>query len=153
MLLLELLGLLVVACLFRQPLVLLILLPLQLLAFHLLFRHQFVLLLHVFLIELRIASVWCGRTFNRREVFRVKRRASCSAKIGSLHPGAIGRDSVGRSSLARFQDAVIFEYSRTRSRGDSRLAKIHRSAQVRIAARDLLLLQLSRDRWNMTTAF
>jgi len=150
MLLLDLLDLLVVGCLFRQPLVLLILLPLQLLAFHLLFRHQFVLLLHVFLIQFRVASVWCGRTFNRREVFRVNRRASCSAKIGSIHPnGAIGRDTVGRSSLTRFQDAVILECSRTRSRGDSRLAKIHRSAQLWIAARCLRVLQLSCDWWNM----
>src|SRR5271169_3837890 len=154
MLLLDLLHLLVVGCLFRQPLVLLVLLPLQLLAFHLLFSYHFVLLLHVFLIQLRVAGVWCGRTFNRREVFRVQRRASCSAEIGSIRRnGAIGRDTVGRTSLARFQDAVIFECSRTRSRGDSRLAKIHRSAQLWIAARGLHVLQLSLDRWNMAAAF
>src|SRR5277367_1540201 len=154
MLVLELLDPLVVGRLFRQPLVLFVLLPLQLLAFHLLFRHQVVLLLHVFLIQFRVAGVWCGWTFNRREVFCVKRRASCRAEIGSIHPnGAIGRGTVGRSSLARFQDAVIFECSRTRSRGDSGLAKIHRSAQLWIAARDLRVLQLSRDRWNMAAAF
>jgi hypothetical protein len=147
MLLLELLDLLVIGRLFRQPLVLLILLPLQLLAFHLLFRHQIVLLLHVFLVQLRIASVWCGRTFNRREVFGVKRRASCGGEVGSIRPnGAIGRDIVGRSGFARFEHAVVFECSRTSSRGDSRLAEIHRSAQLWIAARDLRVLQLSRNR-------
>src|SRR5580692_1156664 len=154
MLLLDLLDLLVVGCLFRQTLVLLVLLPLQLLAFHFLFRHQFVLLLHVFLIQLRVAGVWCSRTFDRREVLRVKRSASCSPEIGSIRRnGAIGRDTVGRSGLTRSEDAVIFERSRTSGCGDSRLAKIRRSAQLWIAASGLRVLQLSRDRWNMAPAF
>ena len=120
-----------------------ILLLLQLDVLLILLLDQLLLLFLVLLVEFGVTAVG-SRRLVRLQVAGVY-RWGCPAAISR----SVGRGMVRSSRFSGGNDAFSFELCRPAGCRDRRRAMIHRSAQLRVGARSLQMLNLRRHRGNM----
>lgn len=119
-----------------------LLLPLlKLLPVLLLLSRQLILLLLIFLVELRVAGVWTRHVLERRQFLRVRGVAGAGLVRARLIPGPciflrsrIARPSlcVYRACFRRVHNSVALELPCPWSSGDGRHAVVYRCAELAI---------------------
>ena len=134
-----------IGILFRQPLVLLLLLLLEFLPLLVLLGEHLVLLLLVFPVAVGVSGVGSG-ALHRRKVFRVD---GCSGTILTARPvaPAIGRRVVRRSRFFGGYGSV--KICRPGSSGNGRPAMVGGCMEFRVRASSLKMLLLNGYRWKM----
>ena len=143
-LLLQLLFLRIASPLFLQFLMVLVLLLLEFLAFLVLLGLQLLLLFLVFLVEIRVPSVWSGGVFGRWKIVGV----DCRVGAGCVVFRARGR-FMNRSALSGCYDSATFEFSRLSRRSNGRLAVVCGGAKFGVRTCGLDMLGLRSHRGDM----
>src|SRR5712692_4093488 len=138
--------------------------PLEFLLLLFLLRELLFLLLLVLLVQLRLACTWRTGSRRRRKVARMDRGRVGSRSIvlrpvlrtrsrrvaPRLLPPTIGGGGIGTTCRFGRYDGAVLKYSWLRCRCDCRLAHVHRSPLLRVGSGRLRVLNLNRDRRNMS---